>query len=35
MIVNIAVCDDKQEFLDIIQEALVKAANNLNITIET
>ena len=35
MMVNIAVCDDKQESLDIIQKELVKAANNLNITIET
>lgn len=35
MIVNIAVCDDKQASLDIIQKELVKAANNLNITIET
>lgn len=35
MAINIAVCDDKQEALDIIQEELVKAANNLNITIET
>ena len=35
MIVNIAVCDDKQESLDAIQEELVKAANNMDITIET
>ena len=27
MMVNIAVCDDKQESLDIIQKELVKAAN--------
>ncbi len=35
MIVNIAVCDDKQEVLNIIRQELVKAADNLNIIIET
>ena len=35
MIINIAVCDDKQESLDLILKELYKAADTLNITIET
>lgn len=34
MIINIAVCDDEQESLKMIQNELYKAAVNLNITIE-
>ena len=35
MIINIAVCDDEQNFLDTIQKELFQLANALNITIET
>ena len=35
MIINIAVCDDEQNFLDTIQKELLQLANALNITIET
>lgn len=35
MIINIAVCDDEQNFLDIIQKELFQIANAINITIET
>lgn len=35
MIINIAVCDDEQESLDWILKELHKAANKLNVTIET
>lgn len=34
MIINIVVCDDEQESLDMIQKELYKAAKSLNITIE-
>ena len=34
MIINIAVCDDEEESLEMIQKELLKAADNLNITIE-
>lgn len=35
MIINIAVCDDEQESLEMIQKELYKAAEKLKITIET
>lgn len=35
MIINIAVCDDKQESLEMIQKELYEAAELLNIAIET
>lgn len=35
MIINIAVCDDEPESLDLILKELYKAANDLKITIET
>lgn len=35
MTINIAVCDDEQESLDMIRKELCKAAERLNITIET
>jgi DNA-binding LytR/AlgR family response regulator len=35
MIINIAVCDDEQESLNMIQKELYKATEKLNITIET
>lgn len=34
MIINIVVCDDKKESLDMIQKQLYKVAKKLNITIE-
>ncbi|MCR5792980.1 MAG: LytTR family DNA-binding domain-containing protein [Lachnospiraceae bacterium] len=33
--INIAICDDEQEFLDLIRGELFKAAEKLQITIET
>ena len=35
MIINIAVCDDEQDYLKNIQKQLFQLANALNITIET
>ena len=35
MQINIAICDDEQNSLEIIQKELYKASENLNITIET
>lgn len=35
MIINIALCDDEQESLDILKKELEKAAEKLNIKIST